>query len=122
MMSVSGRTVQWTPARVEERLRKAVAVRAALVDGQMSGNRAMGRSPGSGGIIGGIGSSPENRGGDGAIDLATEALSWLIWLEPDDAGIVGARLEGVPWKSICWRYGMSRPTADRRYRYELNAA
>ena len=46
-------------------------------------------------------------------------LSWLGWLSPDDAGIVRARLEGAPWKAICWRFGISRPTADRRWRYGL---
>ena len=57
---------------------------------------------------------------DDVVGMAMEAMSWLDWLEPDDAGIVLARLEGAPWKAICWRFGISRPTADRRWRYALS--
>ena len=53
------------------------------------------------------------------LDDATEALAWLRGLDPDDAAIIRTRLSGVPWKSICWRFAISRPTADRRYRYGL---
>jgi type III restriction enzyme len=56
---------------------------------------------------------------DAVVAEAAEALSWLHWLDPDDARIVVARLEGARWKLICWRFGISRPTADRRWRYAL---
>ena len=58
--------------------------------------------------------------GDDVVADAVEALTWLRWLGPDDADILRARLEGVPWKLICWRFGISRPTAHRRYDYALS--
>ena len=48
-------------------------------------------------------------------DIA-EALAWLDWLDDEDAALVQARLEGARWKMICWRFGISRPTAYRRWR------
>jgi hypothetical protein len=112
-MSAGWHTADWTPARVEDRLRKAVALRTRLPDcGSDIGPTAEGI-----GIIGGIG---VGEGTDDAVVAdAVQALSWLRWLEPDDAEIVLARLEGAPWKLICWRFGISRPTADRRWRYSL---
>ena len=103
----------WTPDRVEERLRKAVALQAALNTERLVADIIAGRSPESRGIIGGTGSD------DGLVAHAAEALSWLRWLEPDDAALIRARLAGAPWKSICWRFAISRPTADRRWRYGL---
>jgi len=90
-------TASWTAARVEERLGKAIALKAAFVNGKM----------------------PFAASRDDVVGMAMEAMAWLDWLEPDDAGIVLARLEGAPWKPICWRFGISRPTADRRWRYAL---
>jgi hypothetical protein len=90
-------TTSWTAARVEERLGKAIALKAAFVNGKM----------------------PFASSRDDVVGMAMEAMSWLDWLETDDVGIVLARLEGAPWKSICWRFGISRPTADRRWRYAL---
>jgi hypothetical protein len=92
-----------------------VALQAALVLERRVNAIIAGREPER---IGGIGSV----GGDGDDELvahAAEALSWLRWLGPEDAALVRARLAGAPWKSICWRFGISRPTADRRYRYGL---
>jgi hypothetical protein len=105
---------EWTPAHVEERLRKALALKAR-VSGSVS---KFGRSPESMGIIGGIGVEVDaSSGEDYVVTEAVEALSWLGWLAPEDAEIVRARLAGAPWKSICWRFDISRPTADRRWRY-----
>jgi len=106
----------WTPVQVEERLRKAAALQAALKTERLVADIVAGRSPESRIIIGGI------RGivsVDGLAAHAAEALAWLRWLEPDDAALVRARLAGAPWKSICWRFAISRPTADRRWRYSL---
>jgi hypothetical protein len=44
-----------------------------------------------------------------------ETFTWLTWLEPDDARIVWLRAEGVRWKPICWRVGLYRQTAWRRW-------
>jgi hypothetical protein len=51
---------------------------------------------------------------------AAEALSWLDWLSPEEAAIVLARLEGARWKMICWRFGIGRATAHRRWRRSVS--
>lgn len=106
----------FTPAGVEARLRKAFALQAAMTTDRVVADIVAGRSPENRGIIGGMGSAA---GRDGLAAHAAEALAWLRWLEPNDAALVRARVAGAPWKSICWRFGISRPTADRRYRYGL---
>lgn len=50
-----------------------------------------------------------------AISRMEETFTWLSWLEPDDARIVWLRAENVRWKPICWRLGISRATAWRRW-------
>lgn len=105
----------WSPARVEERLRKAAALRESL-EAYDSDFAAAGKSIGIIGVIG-VGTAVED--GDAVVAEAAEALSWLNWLDPVDAGIVVARLDGAPWKAVCWRFGISRPTADRRWRYSM---
>jgi hypothetical protein len=50
-----------------------------------------------------------------AISRMEETFTWLTWLEPDDARIVWLRAEGVRWKPICWRVGLSRAVAWRRW-------
>lgn len=55
-----------------------------------------------------------------AISRMEETLLWTAHLEPDDGKLVWARAEGTPWKPICWRFGMSRATASRRYEYGLS--
>lgn len=109
---------EWTPARVEERLRKAVAVQVELSGkaGELSAEHTAAAGKGT---IGGIGADADPGSCGDFVAGAAEALSWLRWLEPTDAGIVLARLESAPWKAICFRFGVSRPTADRRYRYAL---
>ena len=49
-----------------------------------------------------------------AISRMEETLTWNRFLEPDEAHLMWARAEGVPWKGICYRFGISRPTAHRR--------
>lgn len=53
------------------------------------------------------------------ITEAEEAMLWLRWLEVDDARLVWARAEGMAWKPICWQFGISRATANRRWQYGL---
>lgn len=53
------------------------------------------------------------------ITEAEEAMLWLRWLEAEDARLVWARAEGMAWKPICWRFGISRATANRRWQYGL---
>jgi hypothetical protein len=106
---------EWTPPRVEERLHKALGLRRTLA----ADHSAPTRDVEAVGIIERTGTAPggAERGDVGAD--AVEALSWLGWLEENDAALVIARLEGAPWKLICWRFGISRPTADRRRRCAL---
>jgi hypothetical protein len=96
----------WTLARVEERLRKALALRVTLSD-RVNDFAPLAELPAA------------DADGDDVVVKAVDALSWLRWLDPDDAQLVVARLEGAPWKLICWQFGISRPTADRRWRYAL---
>jgi hypothetical protein len=53
------------------------------------------------------------------ITEAEEAMLWLRWLEKDDARIVWLRANGKPWKSICWDVGLSRPAANRHWKYGI---
>jgi Domain of unknown function (DUF6362) len=55
-----------------------------------------------------------------AISRMEETLGWLRWLKAEHAKLVWARTEGAPWKQICWRFGISRATAHRRWRYALS--
>jgi Domain of unknown function (DUF6362) len=55
-----------------------------------------------------------------AITRMEETITWNRFLERDDAGLVWARAEGLPWKEVCHRFGISRPTAHRRHEYALS--
>ena len=55
-----------------------------------------------------------------AIDRTEQALPWLQWLEAEDAKLVWMRVEGIPWKAICARFGISRVTANRRWEYAMS--
>lgn len=48
-----------------------------------------------------------------AIDRMEECFDWLFWLDPEEARVVWLRAEGVRWKPICRRLGVSRATAWR---------
>jgi hypothetical protein len=108
---------EWTPARVEEGLRKAATLRRTLIKGECANVETRGDPKGMRITwdrgIGDVGVASAD------IAKAAEVLSWLGWLDPDDAEIILARLRGAPWKALCWRFEISRPTADRRYRYGL---
>jgi hypothetical protein len=54
-----------------------------------------------------------------AITRMEQALEWLRWLKGEDAKLVWARSEGMPWKEICCRFGIARATANRRWQYAL---
>ena len=55
-----------------------------------------------------------------AISRMEETLVWLRWLEAEDAKLVWARSDRTPWKAICWRFGIGRATAHRRWQYGLS--
>lgn len=48
-----------------------------------------------------------------SIDRMDECFAWLFWLEPEEARVVWLRAEGMQWKPICRRLGVSRATAWR---------
>lgn len=46
-----------------------------------------------------------------------ETCDWLLLLEDiDDRRLLWLRAERVPWKPICWKMGISRATANRRWK------
>ena len=55
-----------------------------------------------------------------AISRMEEALDWLRWLEAEDGKLAWARAERTTWKMICWRFGIARATAHRRWEYALS--
>ena len=54
-----------------------------------------------------------------AITRMEEAITWNQYLERDDARLMWDRAAGVSWKELCYRHGISRPTATRRWEYAL---
>jgi hypothetical protein len=58
--------------------------------------------------------------GSAAISRMEEAITWNRFLERDDAHLMWARAEGARWKELCYRFGISRPTAHRRWEYALS--
>jgi hypothetical protein len=56
-----------------------------------------------------------------AISRMEEAITWNRFLERDDAHLMWARADGARWKELCYRFGISRPTAHRRWEYALSA-
>lgn len=50
-----------------------------------------------------------------AISRMDEALQWLRWVDGEEAKLVWARASGNSWKEVCWRFGIARTTAWRRW-------
>ncbi|GAB4227862.1 MAG: hypothetical protein Kow0032_07460 [Methyloligellaceae bacterium] len=106
------------PAEIEERLEAAARTLRRLPDHHVPGYRsswpevvhdarqAYGYDPAR---MPRIAPSPQD------ISEMEEVFGWLLWLDPDDARIVWLRAEGVRWKPICHRVGMSRGGAWRRW-------
>jgi hypothetical protein len=112
----------WTPARVEARLTDAADVLQRLPDARAQGYfntwpdfmRSFGDM---------VGQAPEPMRrpppSPAAITNMEQTLAWVRFLAPEDGKLIWARSEGAPWKAICWRFGVSRATAHRRWRYGL---
>jgi hypothetical protein len=113
---------EWTRDRVEERVREAAVVLAKLPglpsqgyfstwpDVLLSAREIARQEPKPMRVL----PSPQ------AITRMEEAITWSRFLEPDDAHLMWDRAAGVAWKGICYRFGISRPTAHRRYDYALS--
>ena len=115
--------VEWTREQVEERLTEAADVMKRLPAVRVSGffSTWPAKRQEFGDLVGQE-PQPMRRPAPArdAIDRMEQALPWLRWLEAEDAKLVWARVEGTPWKGVCWRLGISRPTACRRYAYALS--
>jgi hypothetical protein len=112
----------WTVEMVEERLAEAAAVIRRLPPVRVSGYfntwpRALVEFADL------VGQQPEPMRlpppSPAAVSRMEEALGWLRWLEAEDAKLVWARSDRTPWKAICWRFGIGRATAHRRWQYGL---
>lgn len=55
-----------------------------------------------------------------AITRMEEAITWNVFLQAEEAHLMWARAEGLAWKGICYRFGISRATAHRRWEYALS--
>ena len=113
---------RWTPSLVEERLVEAADVLKRLpeerVQGYFSAWPEIIRSVwDSYGMHDPVLKRPWPS--PASIDRMEETLTWVQFLAPEDGRLVWARAEGAPWKAICWRFGIARATAHRRWRYGL---
>ena len=55
-----------------------------------------------------------------AITRMEEAITWNRFLQSEETHLMWARAEGISWKELCYRFGISRPTANRRWEYALS--
>ena len=112
----------WTPEMVEQRLVEAAAVLRRLpavrVGGYFSTWPKMKVE-----FSDLVGQTPEPMRlpppPAAAISRMEATLSWTIGLDPIDAKIVWLRAGGERWKTICWKVGLARATANRRWEYAL---
>jgi hypothetical protein len=102
---------RWDNEAVARRLEEAADVLARLPDERVRGiydlwPRLVGEPCGHARVAA---AAPE------AIDRMDQTLGWLMWLEPEERRLVWLRAEGVPWKRITHRLGISRTTAWQRW-------
>ena len=112
---------EWTRELVEERLSEASAVLARLPGPRLHGyfstwpdivltaREIADQEPRPMKVL----PSPQ------AITRMEEAITWNRFLNRFHANLVWARAEGLPWKHICHRFGVSRVTAVRHWEYAL---
>jgi hypothetical protein len=114
---------RWTPLMVEERLVEAADVMRRLPDVRVPGHFNT-WPPIVVEFADRVGQEPEPMRlpppAPAAISRMEETPGWLRWLKAEHAKLVWARAEGTPWKQICWRFGIARATAHRRWRYGLS--
>ena len=114
---------RWTPAMVEERLVEAAEILKRMPAPRVQGFYSLwpAIAPSFDDLVGQTpGPISPARPAPAAIDRMEQTLEWLKWVEPEDVKLVWARAENTPWKMICWHFGISRPTADRHWRYALS--
>ena len=113
----------WTPSLVEDRLEEAADVLNRLPERKVQGYfnvwpdmvqsfaDLVGQTP-----------DPMRRPPPSAASISRmdETLTWMNHLDAEDAHLVWMRAERTPWKGICWRFGVSRSTAIRRWHFALS--
>jgi hypothetical protein len=115
--------VNWTPEQVEARLKEAADVLKRLPETKARGySNLWPRVVHDFGDMVGQEAEPMRRPppSAAAISRMEEALTWIRFLAIDDGKLVWARAERAPWKSICWRFGIARATANRRWKFGLS--
>jgi hypothetical protein len=114
---------EWTTKIVEDRLIEAADVLMRLPDVRIHGYYALWPKmiPEFSNLVGqDPPKHPRPPPSPEAISRMEQTMSWLTWLEPQDAKLVWARAERSPWKLLCWQFGVSRATAHRRWEYALS--
>ena len=114
---------EWTRDTVEERIVEAAAVLRRLPPVRVCGYAARGRRFSGPPRELALAAPTKMRlppPSTAAITRMEEAITWNRFLERDDAHLMWARAEGAPWKALCHRFGISRPTAHRRWEYALS--
>jgi hypothetical protein len=113
----------WTPRLVEERLLEAVVVLRCMPGARVQGYFSTWPSVLSE-FSDIVGQEPIRlrRPPPSAAEIShmEATLAWIGWLDPALGKLVWARAERSPWKVICWRFGISRATANRRWEYGLS--
>lgn len=113
----------WTPELVEERLIEAAEVLRRLPEAKVQGYFGIWPE-----IVHDFGDMVEQEPqpmrrplpSAAAISRMDETITWVRFLAPEDGKLVWARAEGAPWKAICWRFGIGRATAHRRWQYGIS--
>ncbi|MBF0308111.1 MAG: hypothetical protein HQL56_01095 [Magnetococcales bacterium] len=54
-----------------------------------------------------------------AITQMDEAINWLCCLDKNHTRLVWMVADEIPWKKICRCFGISRATANRRWKYAI---
>ena len=113
----------WTPSLVEDRLEEAADVLKRLPEQKVQGYfnvwpdmvqsfaDKVGQMP-----------VPMRRPPPSAASISRmeETLGWMQFLAGEDSKLVWARAERAEWKAICWRFGISRSTATRRWHFSIS--
>ena len=113
---------EWTRDMVEDRITEAAAVLKRLPGPQVRGyfstwpdvllsaREIAGQGPRKVRVL----PSPQ------AISRMEETITWNRFLDPEEAHLMWARADGMPWKGVCVQFGVSRATAHRRWEYALS--
>ena len=113
---------QWTPSLVEERLAEATYVLKRLPAERRQGYFSTWPKMRVE-FADLVGQTPEPMRlpppSAAAISRMEETLSWTVGLDPIDGKIIWLRAGGERWKTICWKVGLARATANERWLYAL---